>query len=155
MGLSPKEFEMPAYLVRYDMVDAYSRPVSKEFETVTTIADEAAAEAAAIALGADLAALTEADILSYTIKRRVVYTDSVTAGANRDEGITLSIRKTDNYIGVLKVPAPVDSVIDPDGSVDIADAIVVNFAANFLTGGDFTFSDGEQGSSLLYGSLDK
>lgn len=146
---------MPAYKVMFEMVDAYQRPARKTFETVDTIADETEALAAAAALATDLANLTMLDILAYTVSRRTVYTDTVDAGANRDAGVTFTLRKSDNYKDDIKVPGPVLGIFDGDGSVDLADAAVTAFIANFLTGGDFTFSDGEQATSLLSGSLDE
>lgn len=146
---------MPAYTVTFELVDAYQRQTRKTFETVDTIADETAALAAAAALATDLANLTEADILAYHVSQRVVYTDTVTAGANIDEGVTFSLRKVDNFKAPIKVPAPINSIFQADGSVNLSDAAVTAFIANFLTGGDFTFSDGEQASALLSGRLDK
>lgn len=146
---------MPEYTVRFSMVDAYQRTASKSFTTVSTMADETAALAAAAGLATDLANLTELDILSYEISQRVVYTDTVDAGANRDEGVTFQLRKVDNFLGDIKVPGPINAIFNGDGSVDLTDAAVTAFISNFLTGGDFTFSDGEQATSLIKGSLDK
>lgn len=146
---------MPQYYVSFDMVDAYQRPARKSWYTVDTIADETAALAAAAGLATDLANLTELDILAYTVSQRVVYTDVIVAGANRDEGVTLVLRKVDNYKDDIKVPGPINSIFDSEGRVNLADAAVTAFVSNFLTGGDFVFSDDEQASALLYGSLDK
>lgn len=146
---------MPEYLVTFEMVDAYQRSARKSWYTVDTIADETAAIAAAAALATDLGNLTELDILSYTVSRRVVYTDVVVAGANRDEGVTFTLRKVDNYKDNIGVPGPINSIFDANGNVELADAAVTAFIANFLTGGDFVFSDGEQATALLYGTLDK
>lgn len=146
---------MPQFTVTYDMVDAYGRSARKTYETKATMADFAAASAAASALAADLAGLTEAEILSYTVALRSTYSDSVTTGANKDEGVTLVLRKEDNFKGVLRVPAPINAIFDAQGSVDITDAAVTAFVSNFLTGADFVFSDGEQASALLSGRLDK
>jgi len=146
---------MPQYLVSFEMVDAYQRSARKSWHTVDTLADETEALAAAAALASDLAGLTELDILSYTVSQRVVYTDTVTAGANRDEGVTLTLRKVDNYKDDIKVPGPINSIFDTEGKVNLADAAVTAFVSNFLTGGDFVFSDDEQAIALLYGTLDK
>lgn len=146
---------MPTYTVRYEMVDAYNRRTSKTFETVSTMADETAALAAAAGLATDLANLTELDILAYNVSQRIVYTDSVTAGANKDEGVTFVLRKVDNYNDDIKVPGPINSIFDANGNADLADAAVSAFLSNFLSGGDFTFSDGEQATEAIKGTLDK
>lgn len=145
---------MPTYDVRFEMLDAYNRRASKTFQTVD-LADEAAALAAAAGLATDLANLTELDILAYNVSQRVVYTDTVTAGANRDEGVTFTLRKVDNYNDDLKVPGPINAIFDANGNVDPVNAAVAAFISNFLTGGDFTFSDGEQATALVKGTLDK
>lgn len=146
---------MPEYTVTFSMVDAYQRTASKEFVTVDTLADETEALAAAAALATDLGNITELDILSYTVSQRIVYTDTVVAGANRDEGVTFQLRKSDNFLGTIKVPGPINSIFQSDGSVILTDAAVSAFISNFLTGGDFTFSDGEQATAVVKGSLDK
>ena len=145
---------MPNYQVSYELVDAYGRSGRKVFETAV-LADFPAALASASGLANDLANLTEMEILAYTVSQRVAYNDTVTPGANKDEGVTLVLRKEDNYKAVIKVPAPINSIFDGMGNADIVDAIVSAFASNFLTGGDFVFSDGEQASALLSGKLDK
>jgi len=146
---------MPVYEVSFEMVDAYQRSAKKAWETVSTIADETAALAAAAGLATDLGNLTELDILAYTVKQRVVYTDTVVAGANRDEGVTFQLRKADNFRGTIGVPGPINGIFNPDGTVILTDAAVAAFISNFLVGGDFTFSDGEQAVALLRGTLDK
>jgi hypothetical protein len=42
-----------------------------------------------------LAVLTEMRILAYHVSQRIVFTDAVTAGANKDEGLNLTLRKAD------------------------------------------------------------
>lgn len=146
---------MPTFSVTFEMVDAYQRPASKRFNTVDTMVDFDAAVAAAAGLATDLGNLTELDILAYSVSQRVVYTDTVVAGANRDEGVTFQLRLLDNFKADLKVPGPINSIFNADGTVILTDAAVTAFIANFLSGGDFTFDDGEQASALLKGSLDK
>lgn len=146
---------MPTYKVTFEMVDAYGRAASKTFETVSSMADETAALAAAASLATALANLTELDILAYSVGQRIVYTDTADAGANRDEGVTFTLRKADNYKAPIKVPGPVNSIFDIAGNVDLTDGIVTAFINNFLTGASFTFSDGEQASAVVSGTLDK
>lgn len=138
--------------------DAYGRKTRKMFELsdisdVNVGAEFLTARGLVAGMVADLAALSEARVLSYEVKERVVYTDTADAGANIDEGITLVVEKVDNFRAILKVPAPVNSVIDPDGTVDIVDALVTAYFTNFTA--DFTLSDGELASTLISGRLDK
>jgi len=146
---------MPKFNVTFELVDAYGRSARKSYETTESMADFSAAATAAAALAADLAGITEAEVLSYVISHRSTYSDSVTVGANRDEGATLVLRKEDNFKGVLRVPAPINAIFDAQGNVDITNSAVTNFVANFLSGADFVFSDGEQATAILSGKLDK
>lgn len=145
---------MPEFQVYVEMIDSQNRKTSKEFTTVDTMADAAAATTAAAGLLTDLGNLTGLRILAYTVKQRIVYTDIVDAGSNIDEGITLSMEKEDNQLGIIKVPGPINTIYDGDGNVDVLDAAVAAFVSNFLTGGDFTFSDGEQANEIVRGKLD-
>ncbi|MGI9251404.1 MAG: hypothetical protein ACR2PR_09415 [Pseudohongiellaceae bacterium] len=145
---------MPAYTATFQLVDAYNRSASKEFTTVDTVVDEAAALTLAAALAADIAGLSELRVLSYTLSQRIVYTDAVTPGANRDEGVTFSMLKEDNYKGNVRLQGPINSIFDGNGNADLADAAVTAFVNNFLSGADWTFSDGEQASEVLNGTLD-
>ena len=144
---------MPVYTAFYQMEDSYGRVTSKTFESVD-LADEATALTSAAGLADDLSALSEIRVLAYTVGRRVVYTDVNDTGSNKDTGVTFTMRKEDNYKAPIKVPGPVPSIFNSDGSVDVTDALVTAFTSNFLVGGDWTFSDGEQATMLVSGVLD-
>lgn len=140
--------------------DDYGRQTRKTYETqpyagVDVGADRLAVQTDVVAFLNDVEAITEARILAYTVADRTVYTDVVTAGANVDEGLTLVTRKADNYKAVLAVPAPVNSIFNPDGTADITDPIVTNYHANFTATGFLTCSDGEIATDLISGRLDK
>ncbi|MEE9365785.1 MAG: hypothetical protein V3W44_03765 [Dehalococcoidales bacterium] len=148
---------MPEYNVGVELVDDYGRNRSMKFQTISSMATHVAAVTAVAGLIVDLEALSELRVVAYTVALRTIESDTVTSGANKDEGITLSIRKEDGFKAVLKVPGPLNSVINADGSVDITDALVTNYYNNFETaGGEFTLSDGEQAESggLISGRLD-
>ncbi len=101
-----------------------------------------------------LAALTEAEILYSNLGSEEAYSDTAATGANKDEGITLVASKVNNKKTVLKVPAPMNSVINQDGTVDILDALVTAYTAHFHASGGFTVSDGENITGLVRGRLD-
>jgi hypothetical protein len=105
-------------------------------------------------LCADLAGLTGAEILSYTVAQEVTYSDAVSAGANLDAGITLSLELADGKLAPLKVPAPLGAAINADGTVDLTSALVTDFVDNWITG-NFLISDGETVTSLKSGKLDR
>jgi hypothetical protein len=138
--------------VSVSLVDAYGRPATKHFDV--NAATHGDAVTAAGALMTDLAGVTELRILSYVIGERVTYTDTVDAGANRDEGVTFSVRTADNEKAVIKVPGPVNAIFNGDGSVDLTDGAVTAFIANYLAG-TVLVDDGETVTELISGRLDK
>lgn len=145
---------MPVYDLSVELVDAQNRPARKRY-TSQNLVDFPAALVAAAALVDDLAVLTEGDILSYNVAQRIVYTDTVTAGANVDEGGTFVVRKADNRSASHKVPMPIAAIRQPDGSLNIEDATVIAYFGNFQAAGDWTVSDEEEVIALLSGKLDR
>lgn len=143
---------MPVYQCAISMVDAYGRPVSKRVDI--SAVDYATALINASGFVDDLQAITEAEILYYTVATKVVYAGTLTAGANRDEGVTFSVRTTDNEKAVIKVPAPKNAIFQSDGSVDLSNALVTGLMANYL-GALVLVDDGETVTSLISGRLDK
>ncbi len=150
---------MPEFSVSFELVDSKNRTARKTWTTLTTTTDFAAAAAAAAPLFTDLAVLTGLRVLAYTINQRIIVTDAVTAGSNRDEGLTLSLRKEDLQKGNIHVPGPIDTIFDANGNVITTPSLhtaVANFILHFTAGsGEFTFSDGEQLVEFVSGVLDK
>ena len=146
---------MPEFIATFELVDAYGYQTTKSFTTVSTMADFPTGLAAAAALASDIADISGLDVLAYSLRQRVIYTDTADAGSKVDVGATFVLRKADNYKGIVKVPGPVDSIFNADGTVDMTDGLVTAFVGNFITGSDWTFSDGEQASVAISGRLDK
>ena len=145
---------MPEYQITYSLVDSMGRPGKKSYDTVSTMADHVAAVAAANAHAILLDDVSEMQILSHTVSLRTVYTDSVDSGANKDEGATLTVRKTDNQNATHHIPAPVQSIRLADGTADLTDAALIAYFANFQVGGNLRLSDGEAISSVVRGTID-
>lgn len=149
------------FYVTYLMQDDYGRRTRKRVQTeafagIDQGADFLSAVAAAQALQADLSAFTELDVLSFSISYEETVTDTVTTGANVDEGGTLVVSKVGSTKRAnIKVPGPVAGIRNVDGTLDVADVIVTNLIANFQAAGDFLISDGEQVDAVLSGRLDK
>lgn len=127
-----------------------------------TVADFAAAVAAAAALWTDLDALTDAVLTGYNIAERY-YNDAIALPAggveNEDKAsITYSIQDT-NKKGNLKVPAPINTAgvvfIGTSGAsanqVATTSTAIQNYADNFRTAGAFLISDGEKLNQVLVG----
>lgn len=151
---------MTVFLLNVTMVDDFERITRKRFETEDIVEADLGAEYLAATVFAGtltvaLAALSEAGILYYTLGREVTSGDTVTPDANNDAGMTALARKLDNKLTVLKVPAPDMSVFNPDGQLDVLDALVTAYTDHFKVGGGFTTSDGENITNLVTGRLDK
>ena len=134
--------------------DAYARRSTRRFDVAAV--DQPTALTAMADFTADYAGLSEAEVLSYGITEEVQYTDTVDAGANLDAGITftVSIVGEESKRASIKVPAPIPGVLNPDGTVDLADAAITAFEANYL-GGAIRVSDKETVADFLKGKLDR
>jgi len=143
---------MAIFPATISMVDAYGRALTKRVDI--SAADYATALTNAASFVDDLQAITEAEVLYYSVATKVVYAGTLTAGANRDEGATFSVRTTDNEKAVVKVPAPMNAIFQSDGSVDLSNALVTALFANYL-GALVLVDDGETVISLISGRLDK
>lgn len=151
---------MTVFQLRVTLEDAYSRQTTRSYETEDISGADKGAEfltarGYAATLITAIEGLSDANVLSWTLGERVVNADSVSGNANVDEGLTLVLRKTDNYKGVLKIPAPVMTVFNPDETADITDPLITAFTDHFVAGNGFTFSDGENQTALVKGRLDK
>jgi hypothetical protein len=139
--------------VSLTIVDDYKRTGNKRFEgratvlaTAKTNADDLLADFAAITLaGCNLRTFTEAEVQS----------EAVETGANLDAGATIHCRLNNGKGYALKVPAIDPSLVLSDGRVDIAAPAIAAFVANFEAGGQYTVSEGNTISEVLYGELDR
>lgn len=145
---------MATYNCMVELQDAYGRKARKTYVSAD-VADFATAKANAASLVADLAALSEMRVLAYTVSERTIFADSEDAGANKDEGLTIVGEKTDNYRAILRVPAPIQSVRNSDGTADISATEIADYFANFIDGaGLWSVSDGEFFTSIVSAKLD-
>ena len=143
---------MATFAMALTYVDAYQRRGTKRYELDTL--DFAAALARAGTLSTALANLMEGEILKYTVGQEIDYTDTVDAGANRDEGITISADLGAGKTAAIKVPTPVNTVLNPDGTIDLTDGLITAFETEYLSG-EVLVSDGEIVLDFLSGKLDK
>lgn len=142
---------MPSFPTVVSLIDAYNRPVKKSFEIFA--ADHAAAKLVAATVMTAFANITESRILYYTISEKVVFSDTVTVGANRDEGATVSVLTTDNGKATIAFPSPINTIFDGNGNIDLTNATFTAFMAPFLDG-DVLVDDGETVAEIVSGSLD-
>lgn len=132
--------------------DAYTRKGTKRFQL--EVVDHAAALTRAASLVGALANIMEAEIVKYTVWQEVAYSDTLDAGANKDEGATFSCDLGAGKEAALKIPSPLHSIRNADGSIDLLDAAVTGLESEFLSG-EVLISDGEVVLDFLKGTLDK
>lgn len=143
---------MPNYALTLSYEDAYERRGSKSF-TLSAI-DYPTALTNAISFLTALANLMMADILKYSVATEFVYTDTVDALANRDEGATISCDLGGGKKAALKIPTPVKTIFNSDGSVDMTDGLITALESEYLAG-NVLISDGETVLDFINGKLDK
>lgn len=146
---------MPTFDLSVKLVDGHERNTTKKFKVFDAI-DYVGALALAALFITDLEAVTGCGVVDYSLATKVPVGSAFTAGANLDAGATFSlfIGGVPGKKGTNKVPAPVEAILGPAGSIDMTDVIVTNYAANF-TSGFVLVSDGETVDSFESGKLDR
>lgn len=145
---------MTQFFVNVLMQDAYGKGRRTRRRYELDVVDYAGAVARAGTLVTALAAITECNILNYTISNIVPFADAVTAGANIDAGVTLSWDLGAGKQAASQVPSPEAAILDGYGNVDLTNAAVLAFESEY-TSGEVLISDGETALDLLAGKLDK
>lgn len=151
---------MTVFVLSVTLEDDFGRTARKRYQTEDIVgvdvgAEYLTAQGFATTLLTALGNLSEMRILYYSLGRDVTYTDTVDADANNDQGLTAVARKLNNKLTVLKVPGPVMSVFQVDGTLDILDALVTAYTNHFIATAGFTTSDGETITALVRGRLDQ
>lgn len=122
-------------------------------------ADYAAALVSQTAIVTDLAGVTDAVITGYHTYQEV-YNDAVAlpSDVQLDDEALLTFRLASNPLksGTVSIPAAKDAIFEGETGpayniVDIENAEVAAFAANFLLDALFWISDGEQADELIAG----
>jgi hypothetical protein len=144
---------MPVFQASVALYDGLGRTINKSYELDTT--DFATAQTEVAAMVDDLQAITESEVLSYTVAQRTAYSGTSPVGSNFDEGATISLRKTDNFKAVHRIPAPTQALRQAGtDAVDTTDADLIAYFGNWISG-NFLMSDGEQIAAVLSGKMDR
>lgn len=143
-----------AFAATVELQDSYGRKSSKRVETTAaTLAD------AITAIGlylTDLAAITDLACLKVSYHSEDTSgAFSGQAGSNVDVGGTFRVLLDNGKYAAHKVPAIKATLVDSGGNIDVADALIVAYFANFLTGGDCRLSEGNFVVSVVSGILDR
>lgn len=106
-----------------------------------------------------LRAISDVGTTKHTIPSETAAVNAAVAGSNVDEGVHLVFQMADGSVINHRVPAPsrtagVFNYIS-GGVVDIADADIVAYAADFMAGGTMYLKPGVLATSLLRGYLER
>jgi len=141
-------------------LDGGSNTTTREYFCDADVADFAAANVAALAIIADIEALTDAEISSYRVfqvnNEGSLTIPSITVQIENCLSLTALLTAAGNKKANINIPAPkIGAFVAASGTqANIANttaAIVTNFTDNFLVAGSFTISDGEEIARLLDG----
>lgn len=143
---------MPEFQLSLSYIDAYKRRGTKGF--VLSAVDYPTALTNAGTFVGELANAMMANILKYSVATEVVYSDTLDPLANKDEGVTISCDLGGGKTAALKIPTPVKTYVNADGTVDLTDAIITALESTYIAG-EVLISDGEVVIDFLSGKLDK
>lgn len=145
---------MAIYAVTFQIMDEENRTTSRE--VLFSVADETALLAAAALHETDLQAMMKSGIQSYTYRRTVDVSNAPAASSNIDAGATFRFNSTLPIAPTVKVPDPVDAIKDGQGGIDLANALVIAWFANYNPGDAVVnITNPTQPTSVAQGSLDK
>jgi hypothetical protein len=139
------------------LIDAYGRTSTKRVELATDVVATAVTDAPLVATA--LATASDCGLVSCTILVDSGATPTTpTAGGNLDAGVSIQglLAGTTGKYATLKIPAPLAAYIDPDGSVDLANATLKAYL-DYWTEAVIKclISDGEEVDSWIKGTLDR
>lgn len=140
--------------VTVSYMDGGANVVTRDYEMDPDVADFDAANVAAVAIVADIVAMTDAALPRYRVYQNndegSLVIPATTVQVENTASLTVLLTAAGNKKGNLNVPAPkaaifVNPVNGPQNNiVNMSATPVVNFLANFEVAGDFTVSDGEE-----------
>lgn len=141
-----------AFEVGLQMVDDYGRTTTRRYSVTDALMADALTSVGGLIT--NFLAVSDLGTMKHDIALRTVASNAATAGANKDVGGTLHCVLDNAKMYPLKIPGIKDTMLNPDGSIDLADAAIIAYIANFLTGGKFRVSEGNYVTEVLYGELD-
>lgn len=142
--------------VRFTLLDSYGRPRGWELTTTaTTIADALTNVTSFVALFDDVSDAGLKEIAISTRDSGDAY--AAVAGSNKDVGATLNATVADGYDFPLAIPMIKSSMIVAGGAVNLSDAAMTAFLAQFLSGGAWRLNNRTPTAvtAFNYGTLDE
>ena len=146
---------MAIFKAGFSLVDDFARVTVRSFQFST------ADLAAAVTLMAQFYPLYQAATGLHLFETRLTDEGAIggspVSGSNVDTGMTISAQlSTPNKKAAIQVPAPVAAIINSDGTIDLADAIMTALLVAYTQATNkVTASDGEEVTGFIKGSLDR
>lgn len=142
-----------AFVISLTAIDAYGRTTSKRFENNRATIADAVTDAGTLVTAWQ--AVSDLGITKYEIAQATAQSVSAQAGSNLDTGGTVHVSLDNSKLYAIKIPGIKASLINTDGSIDLADEDLIAYVAQFLTGGHLRMSEGNYVTGMRYGELDK
>lgn len=145
---------MADYEVTLKFDDVEGRTTKRS--VIITVADEAALIVAADAFVLVVEVLTKCGVLEYAYRRVVSVLHAPDAGSNIDPGATYRWASALQITPTTQLPDPVEAIKDGQGGMDLGNALVIAYAAEY-TGGALRVNRNTptQPTALTSGTLDK
>jgi len=144
-----------ANLVAVTLQDSFGRTTTKRYETDASTVTNAQTYTDALLL--DLAAISDLghNKAIFEVPLTITVPVAPVSGANIDVGATLHGVLTDGSGYGQRIPGIKYSLVDVNGHVSPDVQPLLNWAANFESGGHWLVSDGETLDHIQSGELDK
>jgi len=147
--------------VTVSYMDGGANVVTRDYEMDPDVITFDDANTAAVALIADIVAMTDAALPRYRVYQNndegSLTIPATTVQVENTASLTVLLTAAGSKKGNLNMPAPKASIfVNPTNGpqnniVNMSATAVTDFLANFLVAGDFTISDGEEVSRGLSG----
>ncbi len=145
---------MAIYIVTFVIMDEQNRTTNRE--VIFDVADETTLLTDAALMLADYQPMMKSGIQSYTYRRTVSVLNAAAAGSNIDAGATFKFISALPISPTVKTPDPVEAIKDGQGGIDLADAIVTAWFANYQPGtARVNINNPTQPTAIATGTLDK
>ncbi|GAH91338.1 unnamed protein product [marine sediment metagenome] len=141
-----------AFEVGVQFLDDYGRTTTRRFQNTDALVADALTSVGSLV--ANFLAVSDLGTLKHDVAVRTVEANPAQTGANKDVGGTLHCVLDNSKLYPLKIPGIRDTMLNPDGSIDLEDLAIVAYFENFMTAGKFRVSEGNYVVSVLYGELD-
>jgi hypothetical protein len=135
------------------LIDSFNTLTTKTYECEATTLAQAATDIGALIT--TLEAISDLGVVSVSyVEKDISEASAAAALSSVDTGATFRMRLNNGKVAAHKVPGFDLAKVSSDRNIDIADADVAAYFANFESAGDFTVNEGNTMSQLLSGKLD-